>query len=185
MSRNKREFRFLSEKWLCTAWLPAGSGAGGGRGEGEGSCPGRVPSPRSERGTSIFVALCTFRSGGDLRGTRFVYWSTFPVSPSGNLRAGSPPFPASTRRPGPHLPSSSAGRGLRLGFSIPWSPPGPLRLGFSIPWSPPGLLPARWFPLPPSSWQGLLAEATGRAGEMGSAGNVVCLLRPQLFAANK
>lgn len=27
--------------------------------------------------------------------------------------------------------------------------------------------------------------STGRAGEIGSAGNVVCLLSPQLFAANK
>lgn len=73
--------------------------------------------------------------------------------------------------------------------SLPWGLP------FSSPGCPRGSPPAPrgpvlsaagpLDPLASSSWEGLLAEAMGRAGEIGSAGNVVCLLLPQLFAANK
>lgn len=75
----------------------------------------------------------------------------------------------------PALAAASRGR------LVPRSPPGPAPAPGGSGLGAPGPL----FPLASSSWEGLLAEATGRAGEVGSAGNVVCLLSPQLFAANK
>lgn len=73
-------------------------------------------------------------------------------------------------------PSLPQGLALSLG-SLRGPPPAPKEpmLGASGP----------LVPLASSSWEGLLAEAMRRAGEIGSAGNVVCLLSPQLFAANK
>lgn len=147
--RNKRKGNpGLNENWRCPAWLQAGSGAGGGRGRGEGedSRPGSVFSRRSEWGTSIFVTLCTFRSGGNLIAARFVYWSTFPASPSGNVRAGSLPFAASTRGPRPHLPF------LRRWLQPPAgaSSPAPRQVPLRPPEGPGWVLPARYFPLPPA-----------------------------------
>lgn len=156
--KKKREFRLLKEISLCPAWSGTVCRWSQGQREGEDSCPGSVFSLWSEQGTSIFVALCTFHSSGTLIGTRFVYWGTFPASPSGNSKAGPLPLLALTCRPCPHLP-----------FLWCWL-----------------LVPARFPPAPEAPGWVLLAPRTscswlasgskGRAGEIGSAGNVVCLL---------
>lgn len=74
------------------------------QGQGRGLVSWQCVFPVERVGTSIFIVLCTFHSGGNLIGTRFVYWSTLPVSPSGNVKAGSLPFLVLARRPRPHLP---------------------------------------------------------------------------------
>lgn len=86
--------------WRTTGWLQTGFGTGWRRqGRGRGPVSWLFPYGVSKV-RLFFVALCTFHGGSDLTGTWFVYCSTFPVSASGNLRAGSlladfiPTFPS-------------------------------------------------------------------------------------------